>query len=597
MHHTLMLALLLLTLAAASASAAPKKPNIVLILTDDQDSGTLHRRFLPHTFSALIDHGLSLPNFFTPVSLCCPARVSLLRAQHAHNHNVTFVSAPWGGWDVFNARGYVGHTLPDFLQRAGYATFYTGKYMNAHTEENCESMPVSGFTSSDILVDPYTYDYWNPGFSRDNGPVTVHRGEYSTDLVRDKALGYLEDGLAGNEPFFLGIAPIGPHSWIPHDSPHSPTGVVMHVPAAHPRHANLFGTEQLPRSASWNPAKPHGVSWVRTLPRLTATQEAYLDEFHRGRLRALAAVDEMVGAVVQRLERAGALDNTYIFYTCAFRDGGAETADNGYAMGTHRRQPGKTLAFEEDMRVPFVVRGPGVRKGTGDASYGIVDLARTIMDIAGAQADYVDDGARMDIHGHHEARDAKDASDDNASDARHARHARHALAEYWVLGVEEGIYGGPWRTNNTYRTLRISDTVHSRKTSLSYAVWCTGERELYDLEADPLQTANLLAGLNARGPFADFALLGAESAALLARLDALLLVLKTCVGDTCRRPWSALLPRAQTLQDALAAQYDAYFAALPRVRYAGCALGYRAEMEQPEWDGAWAYVPPLVVQP
>jgi arylsulfatase A-like enzyme len=98
-------------------------------VTDDQDTGTLHRRLLPHTFASLVDHGLSLTNFFTPVSLCCPSRVSLLRTQHAHNHNVTFVSAPWGGWDVFNALGYVGHTLPDFLQAAGYDTFYTGKYM------------------------------------------------------------------------------------------------------------------------------------------------------------------------------------------------------------------------------------------------------------------------------------------------------------------------------------------------------------------------------------------------------------------------------------------------------------------------------------
>ncbi len=89
----------------------------------------------------------------------------------------------------------------------------------------------------------------------------------------------------------------------------------MHIPAPHPPHATLIGTEQLPRSASWNPDEPHGVSWVRTLPKLNTTQEAYLDEFHRGRLRALAAVDEMVRDVVEKLEDAGALENTYIFYT------------------------------------------------------------------------------------------------------------------------------------------------------------------------------------------------------------------------------------------------------------------------------------------
>jgi arylsulfatase A-like enzyme len=116
-------------------------------VTDDQDSGTIERRFLPRIHEHLVDHGVSYDNFFAPVSICCPSRVSLLRTQYAHNHNITFVSAPWGGWDVFNKYGYVGHTLPDHLQAAGYSTYYVGKLMNDHTEDNCESLPVSGFVS------------------------------------------------------------------------------------------------------------------------------------------------------------------------------------------------------------------------------------------------------------------------------------------------------------------------------------------------------------------------------------------------------------------------------------------------------------------
>lgn len=81
------------------------------------------------------------------VSVCCPSRVSLLRAQYAHNHNITFVSRPWGGWEIFNEYNYTGHTLPDFMQQAGYSTWYTGKLMNGHTVDNCERLPVSGFVS------------------------------------------------------------------------------------------------------------------------------------------------------------------------------------------------------------------------------------------------------------------------------------------------------------------------------------------------------------------------------------------------------------------------------------------------------------------
>lgn len=148
--------LALLASASATATAADKpkegkKPNIVLICefptqrtgqvhrrhrdgpltpdTDDQDVGTMQRHVLPKTFEHLVDKGVSLTNFLCPVSLCCPSRVSLLRSQHAHNHNVTFVSRPWGGWEIFNELGYVGHTMPDFLQQAGYDTYYVGKYM------------------------------------------------------------------------------------------------------------------------------------------------------------------------------------------------------------------------------------------------------------------------------------------------------------------------------------------------------------------------------------------------------------------------------------------------------------------------------------
>jgi arylsulfatase A-like enzyme len=99
-------------------------------VTDDQDKSTFSQeRYLPLIHKYLVDQGVYYDNFFAPVSVCCPSRVSLLRTQYAHNHNITYVSAPWGGWEVFNSYGYVGHTLPDFLQHVGYNTYYTGKFM------------------------------------------------------------------------------------------------------------------------------------------------------------------------------------------------------------------------------------------------------------------------------------------------------------------------------------------------------------------------------------------------------------------------------------------------------------------------------------
>jgi N-acetylglucosamine-6-sulfatase len=128
--------------------------------------------------------------------------------------------------------------------------------------------------------------------------VKVHKGEYSTDLVKDKALDYLDTALDEDRPFFLGIAPIACHScklnrplggtrWTIADPLTQPglskidtklEHIQADIPASHPRHARLFPTEHLPRTESWNPEEPQGVSWVRTLPRLVSDEIGSLTE-------------------------------------------------------------------------------------------------------------------------------------------------------------------------------------------------------------------------------------------------------------------------------------------------------------------------------
>src|SRR3546814_11797353 len=95
---------------------------------------------------------------------------------------------------------------------------------------------------------------------------------------------------------------------------------------------------------------------------------------YRSRLRALQAVDDLVEDVVSTLEETGELANTYVIYT----------SDNGWHMGEHRQQYGKTTAYEEDIRVPFVIRGPGVPKGAIVSPMVINnDLAPTFAAMAG----------------------------------------------------------------------------------------------------------------------------------------------------------------------------------------------------------------------
>lgn len=584
-------------------------------MTDDQDLSTLSPEVQPNLYHSIADQGTHFTQFFTPVSLCCPSRVSLLRAQHAHNHNVTYVSAPYGGWSVFNQYGYTHSSLLDFVQAEGYGTYYTGKLMNGHTSENCASLPVSGVTEGEFLVDPWTYDYWAPGFcSSTTGQVEVRKKEYSTDVVAEKVFGHLDKALSKDEPFFLTAAPIGPHSHMPGEGR---TGTYdMTIPRYHPRHKHLFRDHSIDKHEGFNPDFPTGVSWVKTLPRLNQTQIDHMDDWHRARLRALRAVDEMVGGIFKKLEKAGQLDNTYVIYT----------SDNGFALGTHRRQPGKTLGFEEDTRVPLFIRGPGIPKGRVDTtgSWGIVDLSRTILELAGAKTSYENDGAVIDLYGKSDkAAHAERAVADAQAQAAVAAPApaskvsevtpKHALSEYWVLAVEEGPWATSTRENNTYRTLRVADGEHR----YSYSVWCTGERELYDLNEDPHQVRNLLKGHNDLGLFPAFNATGTPSLAARAldqagfdnvsrdasaalsedtrrvaeRLDALLLVLKTCQGEVCRQPWKTLFPSGQVngFVDALKQDFDGYFSDLPRVHFDGCSLGYQARREHPLWDDALAW--------
>jgi len=121
--------------------------------------------------------------------------------------------------------------------------------------------------------------------------------------------------------------------------------------------------------------------------RLNQTQIDYNDNWYRMRLRSLQAVDELVEAVYKKVEAAGQADNTYFIYT----------ADNGYSIGQHRRNPGKTSGYEEDIRVPFAIRGPTVEQGTVNtaSAYSNIDLSASILHLAGAEANIDVDGKLM----------------------------------------------------------------------------------------------------------------------------------------------------------------------------------------------------------
>lgn len=316
-----------------------------------------------------------------------------------------------------------------------------------------------------------------------------------------------------------------------------------------------------------------GVAWISRLPRLNDTVIEYNDEYQRCRLRALQSVDEMVAGLVERLDRTGELDNTYIVYT----------TDNGYHISQHRMHRGKSCGLETDVNVPMIVRGPGVERDfVSEAVTAHTDIAPTLLSIIGAPLRRTFDGTPMPLFG---------AGGDDRE---------HVSIEYWGATAGEGWYGfrGGWGgnvsesvngyINNTYKSVRLIGQGYN----LYYSVWCTNEVELYDMTQDPGQLRNLLDRTDRERIDAarEFSVAGRPLNQVLNRFDAAIMILKDCKGDSCRDPWGHIHAQAsddgarvRTLTDALDTRYGEFYTTQPKLRFLRCEMGHIPESET-TWD-------------
>ena len=358
--------------AADDVTVVPdiERPNIVVILVDDLEVNLGTTDFLPKINELLIDQGLSFGQFFTPTTVCCPSRITFLRGQYTHNHQVYMNTPPEGSFQKFNILGSEASTIATWLQAAGYRTGFMGKYMNHYPFPENKTYIPPGWTEWYVPAKgkPYT------GFGytlNENGTLIEYQEDpedYMTDVLAQKADRFIRSSLEDTNPFFLFVSTFAPHE--------------PYIPA--PRHAGEFLDIRAPRTASFNEAdvsdKPSG---IRYDPLLTEEEIQDIDDVYRLRVQSMQAVDEMIEALITTLEDLSILENTYIIFT----------SDNGFHLGQHRMKPGKAHPYEEDILVPFVIRGPGVPAGASIDNYltGNVDFAPTLAELAGViPPDYVD---------------------------------------------------------------------------------------------------------------------------------------------------------------------------------------------------------------
>ena len=162
------------------------------------------------------------------------------------------------------------------------------------------------------MIDPGTYRYWNSTTQRNQEPPQQNPDDYSTDIIASSAVDFLDEAFEADGPFFVGVAPIAPHS----ETVHSDDGIAFYDPIPADRHKNLFPDLRVPRTPNFNPDIASGGGFIKHLDRQNGTVVEYNDEFYRNRIRCLQAVDDLIDKIMDKMHgRPDILENTYIIYT------------------------------------------------------------------------------------------------------------------------------------------------------------------------------------------------------------------------------------------------------------------------------------------
>jgi N-acetylglucosamine-6-sulfatase len=430
--------------------ATTTRTNVIVILTDDQNSNTLWA--MPHLQSLLVKHGVTFANSFVSDSLCCPSRASILTGNYAHTTQVYDNHPPNGGALEFQRTGDQNSTIATWLQAGGYDTGLFGKYLNAYRGgvppgwDRWVSFETVGHRAkTGAYPDAAAYAefpvYTNVPGACPAGPDSCKLPNliktYSTTYFADAATQFIDTAPA-TKPVFVYYAPYAPHA--------------PSIPQQ--RYATAFAHLKPYRPPNFNEAnvsdKP---PWIRALPRFDKVEIAQIDADRRAQFQTLLTVDNEVAAIVRSLRETHRLAHSVILYA----------SDNGVSWGEHRQSAfTKQLAYEEDLRVPLVVRyEPYTSKPRIDHHLiANIDWAPTLAAIAGVA---------------------------------HPATAGRSFAP--LLG--KGRLPKPWPTQFLLEHLNGNPPSLApsfcgiRSTRYMYALYQGGYQELYDLKRDPYELQNV----------------------------------------------------------------------------------------------------------
>jgi arylsulfatase A-like enzyme len=453
-------------LAWLTTPAAPaSRPNILFIMSDDHAAHAIgaygsHVNRTPN-LDRLAREGALLENVLVTNSICTPSRAAILTGQYSHLNGVP----------VFNRFDSSRRTVAALLQQGGYHTGMIGKW-------HLGSDPV-GFDHWEIL--PGQGAYHNPILYTKNGEKT-YSGRYATDVITDLSIEFIRNRPV-NKPFFLMSHHKAPHRpwepdeshraqfadrWIPepetlwdsyatrtdalHENQQRVAADLNNRDLKLPQPPGLTGTAL----TAWQTTKPMEVNVTRDQEAVTLTGEALArwkyQRYMQDYLATVQSLDDNIGRLLTFLDASGLAKNTIVIYT----------SDQGFFLGDHGLFD-KRFMYEEALRMPFLVRWPGVIKpgSRSDAMALNVDFAPTFLDAAAVR---VPD----DMQGRS------------------------------LLPLLRGRAPADWRTSMYYRyyhdpgdhNTRAHYGVRTRTHKLIY-FWKKDQWELFDLVADPHELHNL----------------------------------------------------------------------------------------------------------
>jgi arylsulfatase A-like enzyme len=419
-----------------SADAKPSRPNIVFILTDDQRWDSMDQ--LP-MMNAQTEWA-RFSNMFIEDPQCCPARASILTGRHSdHTHVQTLNDG---------AKLDDSTTIATMLHDAGYRTALFGKYLNGYPFGARRKTP-PGWDTFQANTGKITYD--NTTLIENGKRKHYGANSYPTEILTQKALQFI-DQTKKSRPLFLYLAYNAPHA----------TDVGPPVPEKR-------DVGSCAKDSFADPPNFNALDKVREAAWMKGTRPLNADSQRRWRVQTcetLRSVDRGVNRVLDELGKTGRMDDTYVVFM----------SDNGYAFGEHRLS-GKGDLYEESVRVPLWVRGPGVRPGEIARLTSNIDITPTLLDWARVEAPkgFLDGHSfAPDLHG-------DDAADPQAVLLRGCRTvAKGTTAAASGENGTCGAYATGMGLNWGLRTQRYK-----------YIVNPGNDLQLFDLQKDPWELSNV----------------------------------------------------------------------------------------------------------